>query len=319
MQVNEACADDCSEFADKSISISIGFRYKDNRDLELPQSGRDSSFYYQQAANYTDNRMQLLDEDATSKSTFLKKLTEETKSATYVNINYSGHGTVSNGKWEMILPNAPERYLHLHCFDFMMNEKFCAGVQNYIVTDSELRNALGPNKKIFGIIDSCHSGSIDLGPNSTVLAASARDQGAYSQPDSNHGALTGTLIKLSNQCNLDKNKDGKISATELLSQFSQMPPDSTHQSRSSSFQDVQNLRQGKILSLPQQFSDGRTTAEETSFGANLTGEQRPGIIGNAKAPWLNCLNFSRPVNSSCGKTQNADGSNANGTGIHSVD
>jgi hypothetical protein len=306
----EAYAEDCSNFADKSVSISVGFTYKGTHLDPLPESQNGARFHYQQATNFTDNRAQLGSEDAPDKPTFLKTLTEKTKSATYVNLSYDGHGEVINGVWEMILPSMPEIYLMDGCLqDVMAKEPVCAGAYRYLVSDSELRNALGPNKKIFATFDSCHSGGINLGPNSTVLAASASDQSAYHQSHSNYGALTNAIVKLSNQCNVDKNGDGKISASELLDQFSQMPPNSSHQSRTFTFQNLKELQQGKILDLPQHFRGEQiTTAGDNFDGGNTTGEQRPGIIGNANAPWLNCMTLSKPVNTGCGRAPNTNDS-----------
>ena len=90
----------------------------------------------------------------------------------------------------------------------------CDDVMKHIVTASDLKGVIG-DRKVFGIIDACHAGSFDLGPNSSMLLASQSNEKS-AQDGVDAGAFTNAIKKkLGEMCRGDLDGDQQISQHEL--------------------------------------------------------------------------------------------------------
>ncbi len=139
------------------------------------------------------------------KKELLAILTKNIGSAKYVNFNYSGHGILlADGEWAIPLPAMPPSLLAKCRGDIRLeNDKAnarkakswspgCEGLEKYVVRSSDLRKAFA-GKKVFGLNDSCFSGGLDLGPNSSMLNSAGRDQ--ISDDSANITRLSGEVAK----------------------------------------------------------------------------------------------------------------------------
>ena len=287
---------DCRETnRKKTVSVTMGFDYKGASLPELPGSVADREFYRKTVGEAAARQGHLLtDKDAAKgKTAILAKLKSLTSKAEFVNFNFTGHGFVTQtGEFAIALPTMP-RAMIIACLEEGVIRKpeqldrrnaaadkpapkgvACTGLENHMISQKELRDIFG-SKKVFGFADACHSGGLDLGPNSMMVSASRRNELAAEDTATNQGAFTkklqGTLLK----CAADRNKDGFIS----IGESAQGVP----------HENGKDVR--KLLHVPRSQRLGRITEED-----NVQNPVRTGAMG---AAWSSCAIVS-PTSGDCG-------------------
>jgi hypothetical protein len=184
------------------VSINVGFEYEGPGDL-FRGAVNDVNYFSELAKSFTPSRNifrfgNTLVRGANPKEQFLRALRDSVQGKEFVNLNYAGHGLrLPNGEFAMVLPSLPDRWIEACLItpstrkeDFRLRPREegleprkesleinsdsrrrlkespdCSVVEKHIVRDRELREVLG-DRKVFGLIDACYSGSMELGPQS---------------------------------------------------------------------------------------------------------------------------------------------------------
>lgn len=292
---NNTCNKD--QLSKKIVSINIGFNY-----IDLVGTQRDIIFYKQLAKNYTSNSKDInnFNNEIITKSGFIAQLKQAVQEGEIINLNYSGHGAVNKaGEFSIVLPGD-----HSKCFKSTGNYRGLARIESrpqsltvplaeinaecdqLLVSVKELQ-PIFKGKKVFGFIDSCFSGAINVGDRSNVLYSSQRTQ--VSAGDASGGEFTKYVQKVIEEksCKIDFDKDGQLSLEELTSEF---PPVWL------SFAGVASIKSPN----PQPLQKG--LARQETGPVNLK-SQNPGSTGFGD--WTKCI-FMNSSNPSCLSYRNYD-------------
>ncbi len=157
-----------------------------------------------------------------AKKAFFDIIARYTKEEPSYTFNYSGHGSIVEGKWGMLIPDPlmpPE----------LVDQQIIQGenVDRYYAGQDELKAAIKPKA---AIIDGCHSASmgkafLEDNPDGQPFMISAAMGNQLALEFDDGGLLTTTLLNMLNgenqrMCNVDLNKDGKIDQRELMTTMS---------------------------------------------------------------------------------------------------
>lgn len=212
-----------------AVSVTLAMEYNKSKSVLKPLVGvkADTKIYTEIAKGFTDN-IQVINDSHTefvaSKQRLLQHLTKITKSHPVVNLNIAGHGLLnSQNEFMLLLPSfpaacarvAPNEYRRFEKRDQVSWDQF--DCDRYVVTAKELAKVL-KGKKVFGLIDTCYSGAIDLGSEASFIYSA---QGHQKANDSESGGLITQKIKevIRNKnllCQMDQDRSKSISFAELI-------------------------------------------------------------------------------------------------------
>lgn len=297
---NNVCSKE--DLSKKIISINIGFNYAD-----LVGTQNDILFYKKLAKNFTSNSKDInnFNKEVITKSGFLAQLKEAAQEADIINLNYAGHGIVnSHGEFSIVLPGdyskcfkSEGQYRGLGRIDSRPQSiiaplpPLSADCEKFLVSVKDLQSIF-KGKKVFGFIDSCFSGAINVGDRSNVLYSSQSNQ--VSNGDGAGGAFTKYVQKVIEEkaCKIDFDKDGQLSLEELTSEF---PPVWLKLNESAGIQS--STAQGSQRGLGRQ----KQESEPVNLNQNVT--QNPGSTGFGD--WTKCI-FMNSSNPRCASIRNYD-------------
>jgi hypothetical protein len=194
-------APDCTAVTGaQTVSFNIAFG---NRGGSLYGPRHDLKVYEQWSSAIPGSDYSIEDTSASSqsKAKFLLFLKNQSTEARFINLNYSGHGVMLDGRNEFAIvldrpPLKPE--CHIPGRDNYVKDK--PECLKSLVTIGEISSAVndnnGPPKRIFGFLDSCNSGGVFTGFNnffatSAPAGFTSEDQVQFSS----NGELTDILRK----------------------------------------------------------------------------------------------------------------------------
>lgn len=228
-----AGASACGAISEKNVAtVNIGLRYpKGGEGVDLGEAPyNDLKFYQEMSRGYsnpakTANITDSFFSGENAKAKFLETLRTSIGSSSHVNLNYAGHGVMHDGKWAMVLPNMPPE-LARNCLigdraggrglsRISEGSSSCSRVNDYLVSTDDLK-PLFEGKNVFGIIDACNSGGVDLGPKSSMLLASQKNEVAHQTLNKKNGAFTDAVKSVvDNSCDFDNDGDQAVSMHEV--------------------------------------------------------------------------------------------------------
>lgn len=223
----------CEAVRDNTVAINIGF-YSGTINTRP-----DLKFFKKISARATTNIHNYSDSEvgAMTKQDFLNSLRLKTQGKSHVNLNIATHGYNNNGEFQFMIPfksnRCNEAKFQTCLRPYTMGSRLlrpgssgetgCATcVENLGVTMAEVHDAIGREKKLFGIVDACYAGTLDNNTkNQFFLVSSQENQTAAVR---NEGGILSS--KLSNilaqssesatRCSLDVDKDGFVSYQDIL-------------------------------------------------------------------------------------------------------
>lgn len=232
-----AGAQTCASLHEKTVSISMGFDYAGSGIPALPGAARDREYYARTVGEHVAYQARrLTDQDAKAgKAALLGRLKQMVAGKDYVNFNYTGHGFITrDGEFGIALPTMPkdlvQKCIGKSVRNLSQTERTagpislptgpaeCSKLDEHMIKQSELREIFG-QKKVFGFADTCHSGGLDLGPNSMMLMASQRNQEAAEVEERAVGKFTESVARDLLTCRSDRDKNGSVSLGEVAARM----------------------------------------------------------------------------------------------------